>query len=322
VQAPTESVLEFADNHALREVAGEFGAHLTAIGKAFGVEVQQRGSALRVVGPAAGTASALRALRTLGELVERGRPVDATEVHHVVRALIADPATDVPALYDDVLGTTVEGRAVSPRTATQRQYLAALRAHDVVFGIGPAGTGKTYLAVAAAVAALRRGDAKRLILTRPAVEAGEKLGFLPGDLSEKVDPYLRPLFDALHDLLPVERVQKMLEKRVIEVAPLAFMRGRTLASAWVLLDEGQNTTREQMKMFLTRLGHDSKMVITGDPSQIDLPRHTGSGLLHALDVLSDVPTVGVVRFTSADVVRHPMVAQIVDAYDRYDGNAG
>ncbi len=291
------------------------------MGKAFGVEIQQRGSAVRILGPAAGAVSAARALRALADRVDRGHVLDSVEVHHVIRALVADPTTDVASLFDEQLGMNAEGRAVSPRTPNQRRYLAALRTQDVVFGVGPAGTGKTYLAVAAAVAALRRGEAKRIILTRPAVEAGEKLGFLPGDLSEKVDPYLRPLFDALHDLMPVDRVQKMFEKRVIEVAPLAFMRGRTLSNAWVLLDEGQNTTREQMKMFLTRLGHQSKMVVTGDPSQIDLPRHVGSGLLHALDVVADLPTVGVVRFTSADVVRHPVVAEIVDAYARFEGKA-
>jgi phosphate starvation-inducible PhoH-like protein len=172
-----------------------------------------------------------------------------------------------------------------------------------------------------AVAALKRGDVRRIVLTRPAVEAGEKLGFLPGDLSEKVDPYIRPLFDALEDMLPADRVQKMLEKRIIEIAPLAFMRGRTLSGAWVVLDEAQNTTREQMKMFLTRLGHGSKMVITGDTTQIDLPRRSMSGMLHALDVLADVPAIGVVRFSSVDIVRHPLVADIVDAYERHGQDA-
>ncbi|MBX2800944.1 MAG: PhoH family protein [Myxococcales bacterium] len=211
---------------------------------------------------------------------------------------------------------TNEGRPITPRSGGQRAYVDALRNHEVVFGVGPAGTGKTYLAMAVAVAALKRGKVRRLILTRPAVEAGEKLGFLPGDLSEKVDPYLRPLFDALADMLPHERVTRMMERRVIEVAPLAFMRGRTLNQAYVVLDEAQNTTREQMKMFLTRLGEGSSMVITGDTTQIDLPRKGDSGLVHAVRVLSDVERIGIVKLGSRDVVRHTLVSQIVEAYAR------
>jgi phosphate starvation-inducible PhoH-like protein len=207
---------------------------------------------------------------------------------------------------------------VTPRTAGQRAYVDQLRRHDVVFGVGPAGTGKTYLAVAMAAAALLRGDVKRIVLTRPAVEAGEKLGFLPGDLAEKIDPYLRPLYDALFDVLGAERTARLLERQVIEVAPLAFMRGRTLAEAYVILDEAQNTTIEQMKMFLTRLGERSRMVVTGDPSQVDLPRGAPSGLADALRVLDGVPTVAVARFTAADVVRHPLVADIIGAYERDD----
>ena len=209
----------------------------------------------------------------------------------------------------------VDGRAITPRSAGQKAYLDTLRSHDIAFGVGPAGTGKTYLAMAVAVASLLRGEVKKLVLTRPAVEAGEKLGFLPGDLNEKVDPYLRPLYDALADMVPGERAQRMFERGVIEVAPLAFMRGRTLAGAYVLLDEGQNTTREQMKMFLTRLGEGSRMIVTGDVSQIDLPRRSDSGMVHALEVLAPVQRVGVARLDSSDVVRHPLVGEIIDAYD-------
>ncbi|MEQ1500664.1 MAG: PhoH family protein [Myxococcota bacterium] len=239
-------------------------------------------------------------------------------MEHAIRILRTDPSADLAAYFEDTILVNVDGRPLCPRSAGQRAYVDLLRSHDVVFGVGPAGTGKTYLAMAAAVAALKRGQVRRVVLTRPAVEAGEKLGFLPGDLSEKVDPYLRPLYDALSDMIPGDRVAKMLEKGVIEVAPLAFMRGRTLNHAFIVLDEAQNTTREQMKMFLTRLGEGSRMVITGDTTQIDLPRKRDSGLIHALDVLDGVSKIGLCRLTGTDVVRHPLVMSIVDAYESYD----
>ena len=220
--------------------------------------------------------------------------------------------------FNDTVLVAVDGTPIAPRSAGQKAYVSMLRRHDVCFGVGPAGTGKTYLAMAVAVAALQRGEVKKIVLTRPAVEAGEKLGFLPGDLNEKVDPYLRPLYDALGDMIPAERVQRLFERHTIEVAPLAFMRGRTLAGAYVILDEGQNTTREQMKMFLTRLGEGSRMVITGDITQVDLPRRSDSGLIHALGVLERVNAIGVARLGSGDVVRHPLVAAIIDAYDASD----
>ncbi len=283
------------------------------------MDVQQRGDTLRVSG---GTEESVglahRTLRSLGDLVMRGQALQPTDIHHAIRALQADNGVDIKQMFSEVIVTNLDGRPISPRTPNQRLYVDAIANHDITFGTGPAGTGKTFLGVAMAVAALKRGDVKRIILTRPAVEAGEKLGFLPGDLNEKVDPYLRPLLDALHDMYPVDRVQKMFEKRTLEVAPLAFMRGRTLGNAYILLDEAQNTTREQMKMFLTRLGHGSKMVITGDPSQIDLPRKDMSGLVHALNVLQGVNRVGLVAFQSTDVVRHPLVAEVVDAYVRFE----
>lgn len=249
-------------------------------------------------------------------MIEGGHPISVTDVDHAVRLVRNDPNADVHAYFADTVWTGVGHRAISPRTANQRLYVDALRRADIVFGVGPAGTGKTYLAMAMAIAALQRGDVRRIVLTRPAVEAGEKLGYLPGDLAEKVDPYLRPLFDALQDMLPPDRIAKLNEKRAIEVAPLAFMRGRTLQDAYVILDEAQNTTVEQMKMFLTRLGERSRMVITGDVTQIDLRPARASGLVHALRVLSGVERIPVVHFETSDVVRHPLVAEIIEAYER------
>lgn len=276
--------------------------------------VSQRGSTLSI-GPGEGSQPALAALRQLLRLVQSGHALHATDVEQSLRILGGEPEADLAEFFNDTVAVTATGRAISPRTQGQQRYVRTLRANEVCFGVGPAGTGKTYLAVAIAVAALLRGDVKRIVLTRPAVEAGEKLGFLPGDLNEKVDPYLRPLYDALFDMLSPERTARLLEKQVIEVAPLAFMRGRTLAEAYVILDEGQNTTVEQMKMFLTRLGERGRMVITGDDTQVDLPRGARSGLAHALEVLDGVPNIGMVRMTAADVVRHPLVASIVRAYE-------
>ena len=304
------------DNGQLRELVGEFGAHLRMIARAMGVDVDQRGNAVSFTGSTAAGESAERLFRALHGLVARGYPMHAADVDHAIRIVKNDPEADLAAYFTDTVVVAIGGRAISPRTANQRLYVDALRRSDLVFGVGPAGTGKTYLAVASATAALLRGEVKRLVLTRPAVEAGERLGFLPGDLAEKIDPYLRPLFDALGDMVSPDRLARMFEKRLIEVAPLAFMRGRTLADAYVILDEAQNTTVEQMKMFLTRLGDRSRMVITGDITQIDLPPNRKSGLVHALEVLDGVPNIDVVRFAASDVVRHPLVAEIVRAYER------
>ncbi|TNE84458.1 MAG: PhoH family protein [Deltaproteobacteria bacterium] len=279
-------------------------------------EVVQRGDTVFVEGPDASRAEAV--LRQLYRYVQQGNAVRPGDVRQAIRVLAADPGADVVDLFTDAVLTGVHGRAIAPRTSGQRTYVRALRANKIVFGIGPAGTGKTYLAVAMAVAALRAGQVKRIILTRPAVEAGEKLGFLPGDLTEKVDPYLRPLFDALADMVPTERLQRMMDRREVEIAPLAFMRGRTLEAAWVILDEAQNTTVEQMRMFLTRMGTHSHMVVTGDATQVDLPRGRRSGLAHAVSLLEEVDGIDVVRFTAADVVRHPLVARIIEAYESDD----
>ncbi len=295
-------------------MVGELGSHLKMIGRALGVEVAHRGTALRLRGEPRAVDVGCRVVSQLYGLVQGGQALHPMDVRHALRILRDDPSSDLRSFFADTILTNLDNRPIAPRSAGQRAYVHALRAHDIVFGVGPAGTGKTYMAMAMAVAALKRGDVKRIVLTRPAVEAGEKLGFLPGDLTEKVDPYLRPLYDALGDMIPQDRVVRLLEKRVIEVAPLAFMRGRTLDRAYVVLDEAQNTTREQMKMFLTRMGNGSRMVITGDVTQIDLPRRSDSGMVEALRVLASVERIGVVHLTSRDVVRHPLVAEIIDAY--------
>jgi phosphate starvation-inducible PhoH-like protein len=287
------------------------------VARAFDVEIAQRGNALWI-GPGAQksrTDVVEKLLKGLLALVQRGFPLHATDVDHAIRILRGDPRADLATYFSDTVVMGVGNRPISPRTPTQRLYVDALRRADIVFGVGPAGTGKTYLAMAMAVSMLLKNDVRRIILTRPAVEAGEKLGFLPGDLTEKIDPYLRPLYDALQDMVPAERLARLNEKRVIEVAPLAFMRGRTLNDAFVILDEAQNTTVEQMKMFLTRLGESSRMVITGDVTQIDLPSNRTSGLVHALRVLKDVERIEKVWFGAGDVVRHPLVASIIEAYD-------
>ena len=310
------ATLSFDDDRLLREVTGELGSHLKMISKGLEVEISQRGSTLHVDGPDAGLAQSL--LRQLYDLVKGGHALHPSDVRHSLRILRQDPRARIEAFFSDTLLVTPSNRPIVPRSPGQRRYVQALRNHDVVFGVGPAGTGKTYLAMAMAVAALQKGEVKRIILTRPAVEAGERLGFLPGDLIEKVNPYLRPLYDALADMMPGDRITRMLERGTIEVAPLAFMRGRTLNDAYVLLDEAQNTTIEQMRMFLTRLGERGRMVITGDITQVDLPAKRTSGMAHALRILERVDKIGVAYLSSKDVVRHPLVAEVIDAYEADD----
>ncbi|HZE92802.1 MAG TPA: PhoH family protein [Rhizobacter sp.] len=311
------------DNLRLSHLCGSLDDHLHAIEQAFDVRISRRNESFRIEGA---KASAERAVLLLQHLYDRAKkPISA----EAFRLTLVEALADTPqrkgqrgalrevstAAPDDAPELRTRRADLAGRTANQRLYLGNIRDHDVTFGIGPAGTGKTFLAVACAVDALERSSVQRIILTRPAVEAGERLGFLPGDLAQKIDPYLRPLYDALHDLMGTDKVVKAFEKGNIEIAPLAFMRGRTLNHAFVILDEAQNTTREQMKMFLTRIGFGSKCVVTGDVSQIDLPRGTDSGLIEAERVLRRVDGIAVTRFTSADVVRHPLVARIVDAYD-------
>jgi len=300
---------------------GELGQHLHIIGRAFGVRVNQRGDEIRIQGDDGSALLARDLLEQLHQLCVHGFRLHTMDVEQACRLILREPETDIVSLFRETVVVS-NVRTVYPRTPTQRRYIGAARHNDIVFGVGPAGTGKTYLAMAMALAALSRGDVNRIVLCRPAVEAGEKLGFLPGDLAEKVNPYLRPLNDALYDLSDADKADRLMSKGVIEVAPLAFMRGRTLNSAFVILDEAQNTTPQQMKMFLTRLGAESRAVVTGDITQIDLPRHQTSGLVHALDILHGIDGIEMVRFTDADVVRHTLVAAIIDAYDRRSSSAG
>jgi len=279
-----------------------------------------RGSTIHVHGPNRDVELVERVLHELIDALQF-RDLSAVEMARAARTLRAHPQMRLRALLDDVVLTTSSRRIVSPKGVTQQSYIQAIRSHDIVFGIGPAGTGKTYLAMAMAIRALQERQVKRIILTRPAVEAGERLGFLPGDLAEKINPYLRPLYDALHDMMEPGRIAALIERGTIEVAPLAFMRGRTLNDSFVVLDEAQNTTREQMKMFLTRLGFDSKTVITGDVTQIDLAGGAHSGLRHVEKVLSKIKGIEFIYFTHADVVRHPLVQQIVQAYDVHESDS-
>ncbi len=313
---------EPTDNTRLAHLCGALDEHLRAIEAALAVRISRRGAALRVEGRAP---AAERTLALLQALYERSaRPIAAQTLQLALVEALAElrcegaaPAADAPALPAAASTIVLHTRRADlrARTPNQVQYLHHIMGHDITFGVGPAGTGKTYLAVACAVDALERSGVQRIVLTRPAVEAGERLGFLPGDLTQKVDPYLRPLYDALYDLMGFDRVQAAFDKGLLEIAPLAFMRGRTLNNAFVILDEAQNTTPEQMKMFLTRIGFGSRAVVTGDTSQIDLPRGSASGLVDAVRVLAQVRGIAVSRFTSADVVRHPLVARIVEAYD-------
>jgi phosphate starvation-inducible PhoH-like protein len=311
--APADNaVLQFEDNALAQALFGSHHGHLALIEERLPVVIRTRGNTLTVEGPADAARAARAALGALYRRLERGFAVDRAEVEAALR-MAASPAG---ASDFESLAVRTRTRHVTPRTPTQAAYLRAIDEHELVIGEGPAGTGKTYLAVAKAVERLVKGEVDRIILSRPAVEAGEQLGFLPGSMREKVDPYLRPLYDALYDMLPAPQVAKRLESGEIEVAPLAFMRGRTLTNAFAILDEAQNTTAVQMKMFLTRLGEGSRMAVTGDLSQVDLPRGIRSGLRHAMETLAGVEGVSFVEFTDADVVRHPLVSRIVRAYDR------
>ncbi|TQV68231.1 PhoH family protein [Exilibacterium tricleocarpae] len=342
--------LEPDDARRLASLCGQFDEHLRQIEQRLDIEIRNRGNDFSLHGPPNSTRAAGRLLTSLYRETDRGVDLTPDEVHLALQQLLqtliqSSPQPRVEAQMDDQTravdsGDAVDGSAdssidtdsnieeltlirtkkctVKPRGLNQQRYVRAVQTQDINFGVGPAGTGKTYLAVACAVEALLKDEVERILLVRPAVEAGEKLGFLPGDLAQKVDPYLRPLYDALYEMLGFETVDKLIERNVIEVAPLAYMRGRTLNNAFVILDESQNTTREQMKMFLTRIGFGSTAVINGDPSQIDLPRGQASGLRHAMQVLEHVAGISFIFFTAKDVVRHPLVQRIVEAYDQFE----
>ncbi|MBO6556447.1 MAG: PhoH family protein [Pseudomonadales bacterium] len=311
--APHQVVLEPNDSHQLAMLCGPYDAHLKQIERRLGITIKNRGNDFELIGDNTIVRAAGELLNHLYREVNGGTDLTSELVHLFLQE------SGVEALMDgDVDDCLIQTRkkSIKPRGANQVRYVNAIRQHDVNFGIGPAGTGKTYLAVACAVEALEQERIRRILLVRPAVEAGEKLGFLPGDLSQKIDPYLRPLYDALYELLGFERVEKLIERNVIEVAPLAYMRGRTLNDSFIILDESQNTTAEQMKMFLTRIGFGSTVVVTGDITQIDLPRNTLSGLKHVLKVLSEVKGISFTHFGPKDVVRHPLVQRIVEAYGK------
>jgi len=304
-----------ADAAEAAALVGEGDAHLTALREALGVQIVGRGSAVEVAGEADPVAWAAQVLRSALEAIRQGHPVTVADLQYAAGRARAGRPIDLAGLLADTIVRTDRGKQVRPRTAGQRTYVSAMRAADLTFGIGPAGTGKTYLAVALAVAELKAQIRERMILTRPAVEAGEHLGFLPGDLAEKVDPYLRPLHDALYDMVGVERARRLAERGTIEVVPLAYMRGRTLNNAFVILDEAQNTTVRQMQMFLTRMGFGSKVVVTGDVTQTDLPDGQESGLVHAEAILRGIEGIRMVHLTDEDVVRHPLVRRVIRAYD-------
>ncbi len=314
-------VLEFPDNRLLIDLCGAYDAHLAAIEKALEVQIVRRGNQLSVLGDGDAQASAGQILNALYARLEGGRTVEQADVDSLIRMGGAEVETGARAgdQLEMPVGETVEihtrKKRVEPRTEAQKAYVKSLFDNELAFGIGPAGTGKTYLAVAVGVSMFIGGHVDRIILSRPAVEAGEKLGYLPGDMKDKVDPYMQPLYDALNDFLPGKQLAKLIEEKRIEIAPLAFMRGRTLANAFVVLDEAQNATSMQMKMFLTRLGEGSRMVITGDRTQIDLPRGVQSGLADAERLLKSIPKISFNYFTSKDVVRHPLVAAIIEAYE-------
>ena len=299
-------------------IFGSFDENIRLLEQEFSVSVVNREGELRVTGEPEDTMLACKAVQALLTLSSRGEAIGEQNVRYVVNLVRAGKEEQIAELAGDVLCISAKGRPIKPKTIGQKEYIASVLKNTITIGVGPAGTGKTYLAVAAAVQAFRDKQVNRIILTRPAVEAGERLGFLPGDLQSKVDPYLRPLYDALFDMLGAETYQKYLERGNIEVAPLAYMRGRTLDDSFIILDEAQNTSREQMKMFLTRLGFGSKIVITGDVTQIDLPDGKASGLKEAMRVLKSVEGIGICELTNADVVRHVMVQRIVEAYEKYE----
>lgn len=308
--------LAFHDPQLFRDLLGQHDEHLKIIRRSLGVKIHVRGSEMEISGDLVESELACKIIRQLYALLEKGYPVYVSDVDYAIRILSGDNRANLQDIFLDTIYISSHKHVITPKSVAQKAYIDAIRRYDIVFGIGPAGTGKTYLAMAMAVAELAKNNYARIILTRPAVEAGEKLGFLPGDLAEKINPYLRPLYDALHDMVDFDKAHRMVERGTIEVAPLAFMRGRTLNDSFVILDEAQNTSPEQMKMFLTRLGYGSKAVITGDATQIDLPAGKLSGLKEAWRILSGIEGIKFVTFTERDVARHRLVQDIISAYGR------
>jgi phosphate starvation-inducible PhoH-like protein len=310
--------LAFDDPEALQALCGSNNSRLKLIERTAGAEVHLRGNEITVEGEDAAAETAKSALEQLYALALAGKPLSSDDVVRAVKLLQGDSGAPISAVFGDVILAPRAGRSIAPKGAAQKRYVDLVRNNDIVFSIGPAGTGKTYLAMALAVRALLDKQVRRIILTRPAVEAGESLGFLPGTLEEKIDPYLRPLFDALHDMMEADKLQRLMSDDIVEVAPLAFLRGRTLNDSFIVLDEAQNTTPAQMKMFLTRMGYGAKVVITGDPTQTDLPPGQRSGLRDALGLVDGIRGIGIIEFDDRDVVRHPLVAALIRAYDARD----
>jgi phosphate starvation-inducible PhoH-like protein len=318
LNSETSREVDFADNEVAQQLFGDLNRNLHTIEQATGVTINARGNSLQINGRVHAVNLAATTLQQMYGLLLKGYPVFSQDIAFGVKILEASPQARLEEIFLDKVCITARKRVISPKSVNQKLYIEAIRENDIVFGIGPAGTGKTYLAVAMAVSALAHEQVAKIILTRPAVEAGEKLGFLPGDMAQKVDPYLRPLTDAMNEMLGQEKTLELTERGVIEVAPLAFMRGRTLNNAFIILDEAQNTTREQMKMFLTRIGFDSRAVITGDVTQIDLPGSQKSGLIEAERILTGIKGITFRHFSKADVVRHPLVQEIIHAYEQQD----
>jgi phosphate starvation-inducible PhoH-like protein len=316
IEERTVLKLSFEDGDSLKTLFGEHDAHLRIIEKKIGARVHVRGNQITISGDEPEVSLVSKLITELYEIAEKGHPIYSTDVELAARMLKHNRSVDLKEVFLETIPIATKRRTISPKSVNQKRYIAAIREYDMVIAIGPAGTGKTYLAMAMAVSALLNKEVERIILARPAVEAGEKLGFLPGDIAEKVNPYLRPLYDALHDMVDFDKACRLIEHGIIEVAPLAFMRGRTLNSSFIILDEAQNTTSEQMKMFLTRMGFDSKVVITGDITQVDLPPEKTSGLIEVQDILKPIPGIKFVYLSGIDVVRHPLVQEIVDAYSK------
>lgn len=306
------------ENDIILPVFGQFDSNIRKIEKSCGVQIVNRGDDVKVVGEERGVHKAWNVLNSMAALARRGEEITEQNLEYFISSAEEADLQELEKVYDNLICITANGRPLKPKTMGQKKYIDLMKDNTVVFGIGPAGTGKTYLAMAMAITAFKNNEVNRIILTRPAIEAGEKLGFLPGDLQQKVDPYLRPLYDALYEIMGVENFTKNMEKGLIEVAPLAYMRGRTLDNAYIVLDEAQNTTPEQMKMFLTRIGYGSKAVITGDLTQIDLAEGKRSGLLEATKILSGIEGIGMITLTNKDVVRHPLVQKIILAYEKFE----